>query len=289
MSGTGTWFLRETRLANSPLWMWLAGLLAWGLIGTNILPAQPPQAGSRPDPTVILKAALSAHRGSHPKKPLESLWFKGTVERRTEKGDVNGAEVEQWYQPGKDRIVIVTRIEVTGPHGTSVSIRGFDGRRHFVVIQGRKTIIDGNPSYRNDEADIKQDRELTRFLVEKFLVGDVLRPGDKLTYIDCIKNQKLLTHKISQRTPVGKSTIFYVNARPGEKPFFFGIEYPAHARAPKVNYCFWEFREFGAFTLPKQIKVYENDGNKPVNTVFIKQLEVNASRKPDWAVVRKKN
>ena len=240
------------------------------------------------DPAAILGQALAAHRGPQSSTPPRTLWFKGNVKQVSPKGDRNEADVEQWFVAADKKNSIITRIAVPSlSGGERVSIRGFDGRRHFLVIDGVRTIISGNPTYERDQAAIEQDLALTRFLIDHFLVGNLLAREAKLEYLGRIDRFGVPAHKIRQTAPDGRITIFYVDARADQAPYFRGIEFPKTKDQPKQDYRFDRLRAFGACKLHQEIRIHEDDSEKFRTRVWIEDLRVNGDVPPAWVPSRR--
>jgi len=244
--------------------------------------AQAEQPDARPDPVAILQQALAVHRGPRPHSP-RTLWFKGSVERRSKEGDRNEAEVEVWYEAHDAKTILFTRIEVPGLSGQpKVTIRGFDGKRYFVIVDGKKIIISGNPSYKEDEAAIKRDRSLTRFLIANFMAGRLVGNDATFRYLARTTGHGMASHKIARKDREGQTTIYYVNDTPGEEAWFNGIEFPREKDRPQYNYCFSHLKKFGRFRVFREIRIHEDNRPKPGTTVWIAKLKVDAEEKPGW-------
>jgi hypothetical protein len=244
--------------------------------------AQTTQPDASPDPAAILDRALAVHRGPRPHTP-RTLWFKGSVERRSKEGDRNEAEVEVWFESRDARTIILTRIEVPGLSGRpEVTIRGFDGKRYFVRVNGKKVIISGNPTYKEDEAAIKRDLSLTRFLIDNFMAGRLRGDGANLEYLARTTGHGMASHKIARKDGKGVTIIYYVNDTPGQEPWFNGIEFPREGDRPQYNYCFSHLKSFGRFRVFQEIRIHENNSAKPRTKVWITKLKVDAAERPKW-------
>jgi hypothetical protein len=276
-------------LARSALAIVL-GLASW-------LAAQAPEApGSaasrpKPDPKQLLARCLEAHRGTYTGLP-RNLYFVGDVQQRSAKGDVNEADVWQWYarEPrdgGKPREQMVTRMIAKGTE--NVSLRMFDGKRHYVVTRGVRVRVDLNASYKVDLANIKRDLALTRFLIRHFLAGTALRADAKFTYLGRESLGKVDCHKIGRTTPDKVTTIYYVVADPEKRPFLRGIEFPATGDQPRRLHTFGSVRKFGPFHVPQEIEITEpgpdgtRDRSGSVVSIWITQFRIDEARRPAWA------
>lgn len=239
-----------------------------------------------PDPKTLLQSCLDAHRGSRRGLP-GNLLFIGDVQQRSAKADVNEADIWQWYvrtdNGTKVTEQMVTRMRAKGT--SRYSIRGFDGRRHFVVTDNRRVTVDGKASYKVDLANIKRDLGLTRFLVNHFLAGSVLRSDAKFAYLGREKIDKRESHRISRTTPDGVTTIYFVNAEAGKKPFLNGIEFPAAKDQPRRIHVFSSVKAFGAFHVPQEIKITDQGDAKSVVSIWITQFRTDVKRTPEWAEI----
>ncbi|MBN2491764.1 MAG: hypothetical protein JXQ29_13030 [Planctomycetes bacterium] len=261
-------------------------LIVW--ICCTLAAAAQPVAADPPDPAAILGQALAAHRGPQPSAPPRTLWFKGNVLQVSPKGDRNEADVEQWFVAADKKSSIVTRIAVPNlAGGERVSIRGFDGRRYFLVLDGVRTIITGNPTYEKDQAAIDQDLALTRFLIDHFLVGSLLVAEAKLEYLGRVDRFGVPAHRIRRTAPDGAIRVFYVDARADRTPYFLGIEFPKTKDQPKHDYRFDRLRAFGACKLHQEIRIHEDDSEKFRMRVWIEDLRVDGDAPPAWVPSRR--
>ncbi len=264
----------------------LLNLLSALMILWTTSPVPQDRTGPHPEPAVILQMALAAHCGTPLKNPVKTLHFTGSVETRTPEGDVNNIAVEQWFEIRKGKDTLQTRLAVPQVSGSpKMIVRGFNGKRYFVVTRNRKTLIDGNPDYRDTRKKIEEDLRRTRFVIDTFILGNLVAKNTVLKYLKKDTAHGLDYHQISRKGAGMEDCCFFVNARKGEAPFFHGIEFPARDKQPKRNFCFSHVMKFGRFHVPQDIRVHYNDSRLPDVSIWIEKLEVNGRKKPAWAEV----
>lgn len=240
----------------------------------------------RPEPGGILRKALAAHCGTPQKSRVKTLHFTGTVETRTPEGDVNNIALEQWFEIRKGKDTLLTRLAVPQVSGSpKMIVRGFNGKRYFVVTRNRKTLIDGNPDYRDTRKKVEEDLRRMRFVIDTFIAGNLVGKDTVLNYLKKDTAHGLDYHMIARKGTGLEDCVFFVNARKGERPYFHGIEFPARTNQSKRNFCFGKVWKFGRFHIPRDIRVHYNDSRRPDVSIWIEHLEVNGQKKPAWAGV----
>lgn len=239
-----------------------------------------------PDARALFVSALRAHGARPDRTPPQSVLVLGSVVRRTPEGDENTLRVAQWYRRRGRTEVLHTRIEVVGVGAVTgrpaVTVRGFDGRHHYLLVGKKKIVVDGRADYRRDLEEIQADRDRFRLILEAFLLGRLAAPGTVFLYAGRRTQGGLTAHKIFRRGPYLRDAYFYVDARPAGPPYFLGVEFPGAAREPKRNLCFWRFRRYGPYVIPQDVRVYENDAPRPALSLWITKVILDPPRPPGW-------
>ncbi len=262
-------------------------------------PATPPTG--TPDARAILRSALDAHgAGSTGASTVGgstvSVWFQGSIRRRSAEGDHNEFGVEQFYtrapKPDKSKKsrtkgkrnavveTIATRLEAKGTG--DVAIKGFTGKLHFIVERGKRKIIDYQKGYKSDLELIKDDLTRTRFVVDTFVAGRLLRSDATVTYVRADSGGGMESHVIDH-TIGGERLRYYVNRKPGTPPYFLGIEFPATKTTPQQNLCFAlkTIHDFDGLRLPREMKVFVAGDDKADTSLWIRYFSLRA-KKPAW-------
>lgn len=240
------------------------------------------------DPVAILKASLDAHRGSTKAFRPTRLLFHGTVIVDNEKGDTNTFNLDQWYErvDGKDTLATLLR-----PTGTATESKGgFDGKRHYMVVDGKRKVIDFAQDYKRDVARIKDDLARTRLIIDTFFAGAVLADPAALRYVRHSKSSKMESHVIDQLVDGKLKTRYYVNAKAGEPPYLLGVEYPKVPKTdktegvPKQNVCFSpnRIKRFGGIAISQDMQIYHDDRKRAAAIIWITKLSVDPKKRPDW-------
>lgn len=238
-----------------------------------------------PEPRAILAAALKAHgAGRGADKPI-TVWFRGSISRRTAEGDHQEFDVEQYYTRARDpkgtlKETIATRLAAKGLDDASIT--GFNGRFHFVVKGGKREIIDYKTAYKKDVQRVRDDLTRTRFVVDTFVAGRLLRPDATVVYVRAASGDGMQSHVIDHSVG-GQRLRYYVNRKPGTPPYFLGIEFPATKTSPRQNLCFGirTIHDFDGLRLPRELKVFLDSDKRADTSLWIRYFSL-APKKPDW-------